>query len=239
MQGNKLSLIGIDMLITDGASIQMMSSELVGYYENPDLEKPKLQFSFRDYVLANNEFKKKSYYEADKKYWMDRMSDFSNAPELPLKMKPSEVGKPKFNRQTRFFESKDWQRVMRACKKYNVTEAALLCCIYAEVLSYWSNQKNLVLNTTVFNRLPFHNDVHKMLGDFTSTMLLDIRLQDQEDFWTRVESVQEILLDALEHRHYDGIEFIRELTKYRGTSGQALMPVVFTSMLFGKGGIAR
>ncbi|MFZ7747160.1 hypothetical protein [Bacillus velezensis] len=41
-------------------------------------------------------------------------------------------------------------------------------------------------------------------------------------------------MEALEHRDYDGVEFIREYAKYNNLNHKsATMPVVFTSMLLG------
>ena len=40
------------------------------------------------------------------------------------------------------------------------------------------------------------------------------------------------MLDMLEHRHYDGVEFIRELARHREAGTSAIMPIVYTSTLF-------
>ncbi|MEC2451313.1 AMP-binding protein, partial [Bacillus cereus] len=39
----------------------------------------------------------------------------------------------------------------------------------------------------------------------------------------------------LEHRHYDGVNFIRDFTRYHQMTPKAVMPIVFTSMLAGAG----
>ena len=39
-------------------------------------------------------------------------------------------------------------------------------------------------------------------------------------------------MDALEHLHYDGMDFLRELVKFNdNVQGKATMPIVFTSMI--------
>ncbi len=44
--------MGFDLLIADGASMQISVNELMDYfYRNPDLELPEMEFSFRDYIL--------------------------------------------------------------------------------------------------------------------------------------------------------------------------------------------
>lgn len=45
--------------------------------------------------------------------------------------------------------------------------------------------------------------------------------------------IQRRLLGGLGHRSYDGIEFIRDLMRESDTPSGSIMPVVFTSMLYG------
>ncbi len=63
-------------------------------------------------------------------------------------------------------------------------------------------------------------------------MLLDINAKDSiESFWEFAAKVQDTLLEALEHRHYDGVDFIRAIGKKHRMVNQAIMPIVFTSVL--------
>ncbi|MEC2646922.1 amino acid adenylation domain-containing protein, partial [Bacillus thuringiensis] len=107
--------------------------------------------------------------------------------------------------------------------------------IYGDVLAYWSNQCRLAINLTVFNRYPVHDEVEQIVGDFTSLILLDVDVKPEQTFFTRVKETQSTLLDGLEHRHYDGVNFIRDFTRYHQMTPKAVMPIVFTSMLAGAG----
>lgn len=103
------------------------------------------------------------------------------------------------------------------------------------MLAYWSNQRRLAINLTVFNRYPVHDEVEQIVGDFTSLILLDVDVKPEQTFFTRVKETQATLLDGLEHRHYDGVNFIRDFTRYHQMTPKAVMPIVFTSMLAGAG----
>ncbi|MRA64049.1 hypothetical protein GH818_28150, partial [Bacillus thuringiensis] len=76
-EGEYRVLFGIDMLIADGASIQMLFKEIADYYFNNKIKKP-LDISFRDYVVHSE--KKGEEYIADKEYWMNKLSDFPQPP---------------------------------------------------------------------------------------------------------------------------------------------------------------
>ncbi len=224
--------LGIDILITDGASIYIIGRELKGLYDNPELEPEKLDFTFRDYIVALDQFKKSESYERDKTYWLSKVDSFPSAPGLPLKQNPADIKDVHFRRKNKVLDKKRWEAIKKKATEKGITPAALLCTAYARVLSYWSNQERFAIDLTVFNRLPFHKDIEHIIGDFTSLILLDINLPVGAGFWQQAKCVQNTLAEALEHRNYDGVEFIREILKRDNTATKAVMPVVFTCALF-------
>lgn len=221
----------IDMLIADGTSLQIMSSELMEYYCNPEINMEDINFSFRDYMIGYQDFKETDTYQKDKEYWLNKLDEFPTAPRLPLKRNPESIRKPHFKRLSKLYRKQDWDRVKAIAKSNNLSASAILCTIYADVLSYWSNQTAVAINLTVFNRYPFHEEVHKLIGDFTSIMILGLELETCNEFVKRASYVQNAMMEALEHRHYDGVEFIREIAKRNNMGAKPVMPFVFTSML--------
>jgi amino acid adenylation domain-containing protein len=232
VENNKTRLhIGLDMLIADAGSMQIIPGEILQYYQEMDAKLPELKFTFRDYMMAYTAFKTSQKYLKDKEYWMSKIEDFPNAPALPMKTDPARVTKPHFNRLRKTVDRQKWERLKKKAREYKITPSALLCAAYAQVLSFWSNQQRLALNLTVFSRYPFHEDVGAIIGDFTSVLLLDLAIETSTFSWQSAADVQTKFMDALEHRHYDGVQLIRELSRRRGFGNRAVMPVVFTSML--------
>jgi SagB-type dehydrogenase family enzyme len=224
--------IGIDVLFSDGASLAIIARDLLAFYESQEDQLPDLEFSFRDYMLAYEELRETELYQRDKEYWLNKLEDFPSSPALPFKCSPSNITAPHFNRCHRKFSTTDWEKLKKRAKDHNITPSALLATAYAEVLVYWSNQPCLAFNLTLFNRFPFHKNVNQMVGDFTSLILLGLNLKPHTTFWEKAAEVQKVLFEALEHRHYDGIEFIRELSRFHGMINQVVVPIVFTSVLF-------
>ncbi|HEX9059459.1 MAG TPA: amino acid adenylation domain-containing protein, partial [Clostridia bacterium] len=223
-----------DMLIADASSMQIIIDELMHYYNRSDDDLPELDYNFKDYIFDYKQLKKSSVYAGDKNYWLGKADGFPQAPVLPLKMNPSEIGQAHNKRMSFLLDNEMWNKLKGIAQTKNITIPALLCTAYAEVLAYWSNQPDMAINLTVFNRYPFHEDVSKIVGDFTSILLLDIRLRSGADFFENARAIQETLFDALEHRHYDGVEFIREISRRNNMGYKAIMPVVFTCSLQGE-----
>ncbi|PDY87063.1 non-ribosomal peptide synthetase, partial [Bacillus toyonensis] len=224
--------LNIDPLICDDSSMKILIKEFKMFYNQPSLQLPDLEYNFRDYVLATNEFRQSNRYKKDEKYWLNKLDNFPSAPALPLKCNPLEIEKPTFDKCSEFLERETWNKLKQKAREKNLTPTSVLCAAYAYVLAYWSNQSQFAVNLTVFNRIPFHQDVKKIIGDFTTLMLLDINAKDSiESFWKFAAKVQDTLLEALEHRHYDGVDFIRAIGKKHRMVNQAIMPIVFTSVL--------
>ena len=223
--------ISMDVLIADGFSMKIIARELGEFYMNPDNEPDELSINFRDYMIAYQQMKNSSIYQIDRQYWMKKLDDFPSSPEILLKQKPSNIRKPHFRSFSKTIDKERWSQLKSIALKKNITPSALLLTAYSYVLEHWSNQKEMTINLTVFNRYPFHREVDKIVGDFTSLILVDIYLDNKDAFWENAGRLQKNLMDNLNHRHYDGVEFIREIAKNKNMESKVIMPVVFTSVL--------
>ncbi|PHB07729.1 non-ribosomal peptide synthetase, partial [Bacillus wiedmannii] len=223
--------ISFDAIIADGISMQIVGSEIMEFYKNPNIRLPKVEISFRDYMLSYQKQKNTDEYMNDREYWLQKLKGFPPAPSLPLLQNPKLLTKPRFNRLQFNLNKKEWDSLKSIAKSMNITPSVLLCTTYAKVLSVWSNVERFALNLTVFNRLPVHPMIEHVVGDFTSLLLMDIELQGGEAFSESAQRIQKSLIQALDHKNYDGVEFIREYSKLHELGTEVAMPIVFTSML--------
>ncbi|EFC80206.1 amino acid adenylation domain protein [Parafrankia sp. EUN1f] len=110
-----------------------------------------------------------------------------------------------------------------------VTPAMAVATAFAEVLAGWSTESRFVLNVPMFDREPVHPDINQVVGDFTSSVLLEVDVTEDLPFAARVRQIQARLHADAAHAEYSGVEVLRDLT--RRTGEQVLAPVVFTSAL--------
>ena len=144
-----------------------------------------------------------------------RLADFPTAPELPLAKHPSAIEKPKFFRRRQVIDVKLWSALKAKAGERGLTSAALLLTAYSEVLSRWSRNDQVVINIPLFNRLPLHPQVNDVVGAFTSVNLLAADNSLPDSFVNRAKRLQAQLLDDLDHRHFDGVEVMRELARVK------------------------
>lgn len=123
-----------------------------------------------------------------------------------------------------------WQRLKSRAAGSGLTAAGVLLSAYADVLACWSGDDAFTVNVTLFNRLPLHRQVNRILGDFTSMVLVGMPAAASQPFAERASAVQRQLWEGLEHRAVSGIRVLRDLARLRTHADGPLMPVVFTML---------
>ena len=103
--------------------------------------------------------------------------------------------------------------------------------MYSKVLGYWSGTQAMTINVTTFDRMPLSDNVNRIIGDFTTLVLVPVVLE-KASLWDQVCRVQRQILQSIGHARYDGIRVMRDYRERVADPEKAKMPVVFTSMLF-------
>ncbi|MEV5693231.1 amino acid adenylation domain-containing protein [Micromonospora globbae] len=217
-----------DYIVLDALSIVTVFAELSALYVDLDAPLRPVDVSFRDYVLTAHP--DEATVDADRRYWSAQLADLPPAPQLPLAVDPERVRAPRFVRHEARLTPAQWSALVDTARAHGVSPAAVLATAYAEVLSAWSGRPDLTLNLTLFDRREVHPDIDRVLGDFTSLLLVPHRPGADDSFLALVRRFQERMWDGMEHNAVSAIWVLRELARRTGAPA-ATMPVVFTSAL--------
>ncbi|EMX5239141.1 non-ribosomal peptide synthetase, partial [Klebsiella pneumoniae] len=98
------------------------------------------------------------------------------------------------------------------------------------ILANWSETPHFCLNLPAFNRLEVHPQVDKVMGDFTSVLLFEADLREDETFLQRARNTQKRLWDDLSALQYNGVKMLRDIAEK--SADRPTMPYVFTSLIF-------
>ena len=221
--------ISFDVLIGDAWSFQVLAWEMAQCLQGVELS--PLTLAFRDYVLAEEVFHETPAYQQDVTYWRERLATLPAAPELPLAVAPGNIEQPHFIRRSGTLNAAAWGQLKQRAAEADLTPSGLLLAAFAEILALWSRHPQFTLNLTLFNRLPLHPEVDRLVGDFTSSLLLAMDQAGHEPLVTRARRIQTQLWEDLEHHNVSGVRVLRELAQAQQRAASALMPVVFTSIL--------
>ncbi|WP_051087752.1 non-ribosomal peptide synthetase [Salinispora arenicola] len=230
--------LGCDMLIADVWSIGLMLREWEAYYHQDDPGLRPLSLTFRDYLAAARRVQDGPRALRARRYWQSRLDELPAAPELPLRAHPAPAGPPVFDRRDIRLDPRRWEALKRHAAAAGLTPNAVLVAVLAAVVGQWSRTGRFLLNLPTFNRLPLHDEVDAIIGDFTSVTLLDVDLRAAATVGELARRVHARLVEDLDHREYSGVQVLRELSRRRTTGQPFLAPVVFTSAL-GQGGDDR
>ncbi|MBB0246544.1 AMP-binding protein, partial [Streptomyces alkaliphilus] len=152
------------------------------------------------------------------------------APALPLRIDPARVAKPRFTRRTADIDAERWAVLTARAREHGLTPSAVLLSAFCEVLGAWSGREDMTLTVTLFDRAEVHPHVNRVLGDFTSLMLVAYEPDGADAWLTRVRRLQERLARDLAHREMSAVDVLRELSRRTGRQ-EVAVPVVFTSAL--------
>ena len=209
--------VGIDLLVADAAALITIFREWGALYAAPEQALPTPAGRFRDHVRRLPPAS-----AADRAYWDARLPGLPPGPDLPsLPL----AGPPRFSRRTIRLPAPGWPALKRAAVERGLTASALIAAVYAEVLAAWSRRARFCLTLTQFAAPP---DMAGVVGDFTSTLLLEVDTTPQS-FLARAQALQRRLLADLEHAGMSGVAVLREQRRRRPDSEP--VAVVFTSTL--------
>ena len=222
-RGSRLH-VSIDLLIVDVLSLFSLLRQWGRLYASPDVEVALPAVTFRDYVGYLDRRRTGDAHARALAFWRDEMARLPEAPALPRARPDQALVGACFVRRHGELDPAAWQRLQAGARASGATPAAVLAAAFGAALSHWT-RRDFALNVTVYDRQPVHPDIDRVIGDFTSTVLLAVGPDSGGGFAARASALSNDLARRLEHTSVSGVEVLRRFGRGRG------VPFVFTSML--------
>ncbi|ORA58898.1 non-ribosomal peptide synthetase [Mycobacteroides franklinii] len=217
--------LDVDMLAGDAMSYRVLVSDLAALYHGA--AQPELHYTYRRYRTENQS--DTSVYERDRRWWNERLDDLPGAPELPT-VPVSERAEPhRTVRYDHWLEPQAKEQLLTATHRRGITPAMAMAAVFAETIGGWSAQSRFLLNIPLFQRESTHPDIDRVIGDFTSSIMLEVDLTDDMSVADRARALQHNMYESGAHSSYPGLNVLRDLGRHRGEP--VLAPVVYTSAL--------
>ncbi|MFC9873928.1 non-ribosomal peptide synthetase [Nocardia salmonicida] len=238
--------LDVDMLAADAMSYRILITDLARLYHGEPL--PPQDYTFRQYLaehaathVSDNAAAQQGTAAGlpqgpsaiaderarDRDWWQDRLSELPGAPELPLAQHTADPNRT--IRLHRWLSPQAKAQVFDAAHARGITPAMALASVFAETIGGWSAQRRFLLNLPLFHREPVHPQVDGVVGDFTSSVLLEVDVTEPATVADRARALQQRLHEAGAHSAYSGLEVLRDLGRHRGEP--VLAPIVYTSAL--------
>ncbi|MCK9875558.1 salicylate synthase [Frankia sp. Ag45/Mut15] len=229
--------LDVDMVAADAVSYRVLLADLAQLYAHPEdttsggAVAPAPGYTYREYREQRATARRLAAEQA-RQAWQDRLPSLPGAPELPLASSAVASGDDIPTRVTRrhvWLARAAREELGRSAHRRGVTPAVAVATVFAEVIGGWSAQSRFVLNVPLFDREQVHPDIDRVVGDFTSSVLLEVDLTARVPFVERARRIQSRLHADAAHAAYSGVEVLRDAGRARGE--RLLAPIVFTSAL--------
>ncbi len=219
--------VDLDMQAADAMSYRTLMADLAALYNGRQL--PELRYTYREYrqEIVRRESGPQPVREADRDWWAQRIPELPDPPGLPSASRKHLSRNS--TRRWQCFDARARDALFANARSVGVTPAMMFAAAFAHTLASWSSTSRFLLNVPLFGREALHPDVDSLVGDFTSSLLLDIDLTGTTTAASRAQAVQDAMRTAAAHSSHPGLSVLRDLARYRGTP--VLAPVVFTSAL--------
>ncbi|OZC95542.1 non-ribosomal peptide synthetase [Rhodococcus sp. 06-235-1A] len=216
--------LDMDMIAGDAVSFRILVADLAKAYDGQVL--PTVDYSYARYLADRPQDRREARAQAQR-YWTDRLDSLPGAPTLPLV--ESDSGSPSATRRAFHLDSQHYSHLQLRARAHGVTPAVAVASAFAEVVGAWSREQRFLLNVPMFDRAPTHPAVGDLVGDFSSSVMLDVDLSESLSFAERSRQLRSRLHEDASHVDYSGVEVLRDLGRRSGEP--VLAPVVFTSAL--------
>ncbi|WP_208649086.1 non-ribosomal peptide synthetase [Mycobacterium innocens] len=217
--------LDVDMLAGDAMSYRVVVSDLAELYWETTLPAPG--YSYRRYRTERHE--DRAARERDRHWWQQRLPEMPGAPELPTVPIGNRTASYRTIRYEHWLVPEAKQRLIAGAHARGITPAMALAAVFADIIGAWSAQSRFTLNVPLFQREPVHPDIDRVVGDFTSSIMLEVDVTENMSVAQRACAIQRSMYESGSHAAYSGLEVLRDLGRYRGKP--VLAPVVFTSAL--------
>ncbi|MGW1167805.1 SDR family NAD(P)-dependent oxidoreductase [Streptomyces sp. NPDC002550] len=225
---------GIDVLVSDGSSTSVLFKEWADLYADPDTELPELRSGFDEFTLRIREQAAAAESDRSRSYWGGRLQSLPPAPELPLAVRLADVRRPVFTNRFLRVEAPEWEQFKRNAAAAGLTASGAVLGAYCHVLAAWSKTPDFTITCLVSQRDAIAGmDTANVIGNFSSTSLLEVRVDQAAPFRDTARRIQRQLMQDMEHTACSGLDVLRDLGRMDASAGRARMPVVFNSTIGG------
>src|SRR5262249_42905547 len=125
----------------------------------------------------------------------------------------------------------EWDALKERARAAGLTPTALVAAAYAEAIAEFSEIPHFSLNLLYQNRPAWHPEIQEVIGNFSTTIVLEVDYRKPVAFEQRARALQTQLWSDIEHTQVSGVQVVRDLARERKEGVASSLPVVLASAL--------
>ncbi|MFC8148507.1 bacitracin non-ribosomal peptide synthetase BacC [Bacillus paralicheniformis] len=216
-------LFDMHHIISDGASMGVLTKEICDLYGGKDLEPLSLQY--KDYSEWQRDFYQKDEMKRQKEYWLNIFKG-----EIPVLNMPTDYPRPQMHsvegdRLGFAIDSELTKKLKRIAKDNGATMYMLLLAAYTVLLRTYSGQEDVIIGTPIQGRK--HHELKHVIGMFVNTLAMRNHPKGDKTFAEYLQDVKETALKAYENQDYQFDDLVEQLDLERDMSRNPLFDTMF------------
>ncbi|EMK6666725.1 amino acid adenylation domain-containing protein [Vibrio fluvialis] len=215
--------VDVDMIAADAQSFRLMIEALVTAYHGELSDARSAPFT--EFQRQMTTSAQQALAARDRRYWRALQSTIAPAPKLPER-DPVNPDSAAVHTERLAFELSAQQRAQleALAAQHHLSLSAVSLGAFNALLADALKQPAFRINVPLFYRPQEFDDT---VGDFANLTLFSANCAPNVPLLTLFEQTQHQLMACLEHRHYSGVNVMRDLSRQQGSLQTS--PVVFTS----------
>lgn len=220
--------LDVDMIAADAVSYRILLADFAALYARlpePSAPRPKLPG-----LSCRHAIRPRKARTPGRRSLARAIADITGGAD-PARSDRSNVSRcnPRVARRHLWLAPGQKQQLTEIARRNGVTVAMTVATVLSEVVGHWSTTDHFLLNVPMFDRAANHPDIDRIVGDFSSSVMLEVDLRQPLTFVDRVRALQARMHADAAHASHTGLDVLRDLGRQRGET--VLAPVVFTSAL--------
>ncbi|ELG2041331.1 amino acid adenylation domain-containing protein [Vibrio fluvialis] len=215
--------VDVDMIAADAQSFRLMIEALVAAYHGELSDARSAPFA--EFQRQMTTSAQQALAARDRRYWRALQSTIAPAPKLPER-DPVNPDSAAVHTERLAFEMSAQQRAQleALAAQHHLSLSAVSLGAFNALLADALKQPAFRINVPLFYHPQGFDDT---VGDFANLTLFSANCAPNVPLLTLFEQTQHQLMACLEHRHYSGVNVMRDLSRQQGSLQTS--PVVFTS----------
>ncbi len=201
-------------IIVDGASVGILTKELLTSYKGYNLQ--PLDYQFKDYSLWR-EKKKLLSKEKEENYWLSKIDDTIEPLNLETTYERKNIISEKGDTIITFLGEEEKRLIKKRMSKWNCTLFQFMMLLYYVTLSQYSNQRDIVIGAVTYGRE--NAEIEELIGLFIKTLPVRISLGQEEKVKDFINVIKNNVMEAIDNSSCSMEEILRK-SSYKPVKGR-------------------
>ncbi|SDH29174.1 non-ribosomal peptide synthetase [Chitinophaga filiformis] len=208
-------------IVSDGTSELLLNKELIALYAGEELQ--PLSIQYKDYAVWQQEQLHTSWFEQQRKYWMNRFGGHLQVLDLPTDFPRPGVKSFRGDYYAFSLDKELTTSLNKLAIAGNVTLYSVLFSLFKVLLYRYSGEKELIIASDTANRT--RPELQEITGMFINKLVIKSFPADDLPFDVFLKQVHETFAAALENQDYQFDMLVQDLNISRETSRNPIFDI--------------